>query len=215
MPTTLSPTTLSLTAWRHHDGEVVAADPSLRLETTEATGPMPAAARRLAEAGVRRVRLTDPVEASSQAAVPPLVLVRELTRFGIAVDWELVLDPVRHDWRELSSLYPPRTLRGTPDGAAGLAQWRTSFFVCKFIVRKGPGFLQIRDWRWSGLRAPTLTTPAQIALILALLEDTVDAEPVADVSRVLEDARLVHRIGDLLWTPAYRVWRWPIQAENV
>jgi Family of unknown function (DUF5825) len=197
---------LRVVAWRDPDSVVASTVPGMALGTHDVTGPMTGAARRLVEAGARRVRLPAPVDARQPAAVPPLVLVRELTAYGVAVDWELVLDPIAHDWRELSHLYPPRTLDGAPDGGAGLARWRDAFAAGRCVVRRGPGFLQFRDQRWRGLRVLTVAAREQVELVRLLL--TADAvlavRPLSSIAGHLMDLRLVQRVGDLLWTPASR-----------
>jgi hypothetical protein len=196
------------TALRDHDHEVVDSVPSLALGAFAADGDLPAAAQRAHQAGARRVRLTDPVDARSPDAAPALVFVRELSRFGVVVDWDLVLDPAAHDWREFSNLYPPRRLLG----ATGLTRWRESYFPGKFIVRLGPGFVQVRDWRWARYRVTTIAAAGQVDLIRRLLAEPVPAG--TDVA-ALDHLRLVHRVGDLFWMPAHRVWRWPSPAERV
>jgi uncharacterized protein DUF5825 len=207
--------------WRERDDEVIASIPGMTLDATDLTGGPTLAAHRLFKAGARRVRLSEPVDVRSPLAVSSLLLVRELTRFGVVVDWELILDPLTHDWRELSHLYPPRTLTGDPDGPDSpdspvtLTRWRAGFFPGKFIVRKGLGFVQVRDRRWSGLRVATLTEPAQVQMVLMLLTDSLAAEPITDVMTGLEELRLIQRIGDRLWMPAHRVWRWPAPVECV
>lgn len=212
-------TALTVTAWRERDDRAIAAVAGLTLGTVTCPDHPVAAARLLVDGGARRVRLAEPVDARLRTAVPALMLVRELTRFGVAVDWDLTVDPVAHDWRELSNLYPPGSLRGNPDGAAGLARWRDAFYPGRFIVRKGPGFLQVRDWRWSTVRLATLRDPGQVDLMLALLAGPLDAagplvaEPAAAAADDLEQMRLLQRIDGLLWTPAYRIWRWPMPAE--
>jgi Family of unknown function (DUF5825) len=207
-------TVLTVTAWRERDDRAIAAVAGLALGTVTCPDHPVAAARLLLDGGARRVRLAEPVDARAQTAVPALLLVRELTRFGVAVDWDLTLDPAAHDWRELSNLYPPGRLHGNPDGATGLARWRDTFYPGRFIVRKGPGFLQVRDWRWSTVRLATIHVPVQVDLLLALLAGPVDAaDPVAAPADDLEQMRLLQRTDGLLWTPAYRIWRWPMPAE--
>ena len=128
---------------------------------------------------------------------------------------DLVLDSVAHDWRELSHLYPPRTLRiGGPDEEA-LARWRDGFFFGKCVVRNGPGFVQVRDWRWSRPRFLTFAAGRQVDLMHRLLNDAVPVDAAEEHVGELADLRLVQRIGDRLWMPAYRIWRWPMPAEFV
>jgi hypothetical protein len=205
---------LTVTAWRERDDRAIALVPGLALGSVTCPEPPVAAARALMDRGARRVRLAEPVDARLTAAVPALLLVRELTRFGVAVDWDLALDPVAHDWRELSNLYPPRTLRGNPDGPAGLARWRDDFYPGRFIVRKGPGFIQVRDRRWSTIRLATLGVPGQVDLMLALVAGPVSVtDPMAAHADELQQSRLVQRTGGVLWTCAHRIWRWPTPAE--
>lgn len=202
---------LHFTALRDHDDEVVDSVPSLVLGAFAVDDDPPAAARRAHEAGARRIRMTDPVDVRSSDVAPALMFVRELSRFGVVVDWDLVLDPAAHDWREFSHLYPPRVLIGS----TGLTRWRDSYFPCKFVVRLGPGFVQVRDWRWTRYRVTTIASPEQVGLIRRLLVEPVSAVTQDSAVAALDHLRLVQRVGDLLWMPAHRVWRWPTPAERV
>jgi hypothetical protein len=195
-------------AWRDPDAAVNAAAPALSLGERDVVAGA-AAASELAASGARLVRLGEPVDSRTSAAVPALSLVRDLTAFGVAVDWELAAGPAP-DWWPLSHLHPPR---GGPPAA--LDRWRADFFLGRFVVRRGPAFYQFRDWRWDWLRLSTVDDPVEVELITALLDgaETVDAGHAAAAR--LTELRLLHRIGDRLWLPAYRVRRWPVPAYLV
>lgn len=208
-------TELRVTAWRDYDDRALAAVPALALGTRTVRDPCQAAASGLVAAGAARVRLHERVDGRRSESLRALLLVRELTRMGVVVDWDLVLDPFDHDWHELSHLYPPGSLVGSADGPAGLARWRRGFFLDKFVIRRGPGFIEVRDWRWSRCRVTRITTPAQVALVGHLAECTISALAAPVAVQPLEDMRLLQRIGDRLWMPAFRVWRWPNPAELV
>lgn len=207
------PTTVWVAAWRDHDASTIGTVPRLSLGVREVVAGA-AAARGLAEAGARRVRLSEPVDGRSGAAVPALSLVRELTALGVAVDWDLTADAATV-WPAMSNLYPPRTLHAGPDGAAALERWRAGFFLGRFVVRRGPGFYQFRDWRWGWLRLSTVSDAAGVELVAALLDDAASPSVDAAAAVRLSEPRLLHRVGDRLWLPAYRVRRWPVPAYLV
>jgi hypothetical protein len=203
---------LRVTAWRDYDDRALATVPALALGTRTVTGLCQDAAAGLVEAGALRVRLHQRVDGRRSGSLRALLLVRELTRRGVVVDWDLDLDPADHDWRELSHLYPPGSLTG---GGDGLSRWQGGFFLNKFVIRHGPGFVEVRDWRWSRCQVTRITVAAQVALVGWLAEHTVPAVGAPVAAQALEDMRLLQRIGDLLWLPAFRVWRWPNPAELV
>lgn len=174
--------------------------------------PVPAAeaGRAFFEDGVRRVALIDTVDLGrAAAAVRALVLLRELTGYGIAVDWRLRLDAGR--WRPLSHLYPPGEVIGAEDVRL---EWRNGYHFFKCAYRRGPGFLQVRDRRSDVLRNITIDGPAHRAAIDDLLEGCPASAVPPPILRDLTTMGLVHLLGGTAWWLPYRARRWPA-GKNV
>ncbi|MFD4874356.1 DUF5825 family protein [Streptomyces sp. NPDC058420] len=173
----------------------------------------------LASEGVQFVRVPEPVDLTDPdgaSAVAVLLLVRELTGHGIAVDWTLrMADPGQ--WQALSHLYPPaavlRGATGEENDAGVVTTWRGSFHIAKCGYRRGPGFLEIRDHRWSSFRRLVVNAPRSTAFQRLL--DGVPVVATASTERVLERhlrENLVHRAGRHMWWTPYRLRRWPLST---
>jgi hypothetical protein len=205
-------TDLVVTAWRDHD-EAVLDLPGLALGRHALGADVTAAVADLFAAGARRVALDRPVDLSGATPagtlVRAMVLVRELTGWGIAVDWELLVGANPEVWQRLNHLYPPRSLPDHPDAAAVLAEWRDRFYLCKLVYRRGPGFVQVRDRRAGLLARFTIDDPAWLAAIEPLLTGTPAAGLPPDVLAGFVEEGLAGRAGDLAWWLPYRVRRWP------
>lgn len=206
----------------------VAALPGMDLGLTELREAPSAAAVRWFGAGIRKVGLPDPVDLGvdaddAVATVQRLVLVRELTSHGIAVDWRLRLaGDEAEQWRVYSHLSPPAELvlaDGCPtDPQEALAQWRRSFYIDKCSYRRGPGFVQVRDRRAGSLNLVVIDDPAYLA-VLATLEEGAPLAPLAAedlrIAREFGAEGLVAKVGDhLVWLP-YRLRRWPLPAMSI
>ncbi|MGQ4434059.1 DUF5825 family protein [Streptomyces sp. SAS_260] len=173
----------------------------------------------LASEGVQFVRVPEPVDLTDPdgaSAVAVLLLVRELTGHGIAVDWTLrMADPAR--WQALSHLYPPaavlRGATGEENDAGVVTAWRGSFHIAKCGYRRGPGFLEIRDHRWGSFRRLVVNAPRSTAFQRLL--DGLPVVATASTERVLEGhlrENLVHRAGRHVWWTPYRLRRWPLST---
>ncbi|WP_369033943.1 DUF5825 family protein [Streptomyces adonidis] len=208
-----------LTLWRDRD-PAARRLPGIHCGTLDGPPDDPVdAVGQLAAEGVQFVQvhelvdLTDPDGAS---AVAVLLLIRELTGHGIAVDWTLrMADPAQ--WQALSHLYPPAALFRGPTGQDNeehvVTAWRGSFHIAKCGYRRGPGFLEIRDHRWGSFRRLVVQTPRSTAF-----QGLLDGVPVvasASTERVLERhlrENLVHRVGRYVWWTPYRLRRWPLST---
>ena len=209
-----------LTAWRHHDERLLAepgvampdpigdprnADANANTDTTDADG----FAADLYTRGARRVRLPGVVDlvAGPAGTTKDIALVRALTGQGIVVDWKVVVDPGR--WRVYGHLYPPTEVVGRPDVADA---WREEFYLCKFLYRHGPGFIQIRDLRTGELSSLTLDEPEYIEALEQLLPGAPENAISPDVLADFDAENLIWRSGgEAVWLP-YRVRRWPWPA---
>jgi Family of unknown function (DUF5825) len=198
-------TPVTVTLWRDYEE---LDRPDVFAGTAVVSVPAAEASRVFFEGGVRRVALIDTVDLASAdgqaAAVRTLVLVRELTGYGIAVDWRLRLDAER--WRPLSHLYPPGEVIGAEDVRL---EWQHSYHFFKCAYRRGPGFLQVRDRRSDVLRKITVDGPAHRAAIDDLLEGCPASAVPPSILRDLTTMRLVHLLGDTAWWLPYRVRQWP------
>ncbi|MEV0727320.1 DUF5825 family protein [Polymorphospora sp. NPDC050346] len=211
---------------RDHDPEVIAV-PGIDIGPAELRGPAADAVVRWLRDGVRKVVLPDPVDltvaggAQAVDTVRRLVLIRELTSHGIAVDWRLRLPgEEEQEWLPYGHLRPPLELLPPPgtgggDPAGQLADWRKAFYFDKCTYRRGPGFVQVRDRRSGRLNLITIDDPAYLA-VLDQLMDGADLTTVdLDIARDFGEEGLVTKVGDLLvWLP-YRLRRWPLPSMVV
>jgi hypothetical protein len=182
--------------------------PGMFAGTAVVTVPAAKASREFFEGGVRRIALIDAVDLTSAdgqpAAVRALILVRESTGYGIAVDWRLRLGAER--WRPLSHLYPPDEVIGAEDVRR---EWRNGYHFFKCAYRRGPGFLQVRDRRSDVLRKITVDGPAHRAAVDDLLEGCPASAVPPSILRDLTTMRLVHLLGRTAWWLPCRVRQWP------
>ncbi|MGI5451670.1 DUF5825 family protein [Streptomyces sp. CA-249302] len=211
--------TPALTLWRDRDPAAMRL-PGIHCGTLDGPPDDPVAAvAQLAADGVQLVQVHDPVDLTDPdgaSAVAVLLLVRELTSHGVAVDWTLRMgDPAQ--WRALSHLHPPATVLRGRTGAETeehvVTAWRGSFHIAKCGYRRGPGFLEIRDHRWGSLRRLVVQAPRGPAFQGLL--DGVPAVASASTERVLRGhlrENLLHRAGRYLWWTPYRLRRWPLST---
>ncbi|MFJ9244953.1 DUF5825 family protein [Streptomyces sp. NPDC101776] len=208
-----------LTLWKDRDPAAMRL-PGIHCGTLDGPPDNPVdAVAQLAADGVQFVQvhesvdLTDPDSAS---AVAVLLVIRELTSHGIAVDWTLRMpDPA--EWQALSHLHPPAAIfrgsRGAENEDHVVTAWRGSFHIAKCGYRCGPGFLEIRDHRWGSFRRLVVNAPRSTAF-----QGLLDGVPVvasASTERVLERhlrENLLHRAGRHLWWTPYRLRRWPLST---
>ncbi|MFB7169765.1 DUF5825 family protein [Streptomyces sp. NPDC056254] len=175
-------------------------------------------ARELYRTGVRRAEFSTLVDLSPAAepvcAVRLLDLIRELTAWGVVVDWRVRL-PDAGSCRSgpsaftLGHLYPPSGIEGPADAAELRAAWAEGFFLGKCLVRNGPGFLEVRDHRSGVLNRIVIDEPAYLAGV-----EAVRADPTADgvdpgVRADLAAESLLVGVGELWWWAPHRPHRWP------
>jgi hypothetical protein len=204
-----------LTLWRDHDDALLDM-PGISMGTRR-PGPAgwtdaAATVAGLYHGGVRRAALSHPVDLTRNTdpagLVQAMVLLRELTSWGIAVDWVAHFDDADM-WRLLNHLYPPKAMIGHPDADAALVDWRQTFYLCKCVYRQGPGFIQVRDRRAGSLSRFTIDDPDYITAVGTLLDGApVGAVPEPILTAFLDEG-LAGIVGDLAWWLPYRVRRWP------
>lgn len=219
---------LTLTLWREHDEEVLGLGlPGLAMGLRDAIAANTDGAREatgdgddpatlvegLFRDGLRRAAFSHPVDLTGGMDEPTLVramlLLRELTSWGIAVDWRLRPGEHTEVWRRLNHLYPPAELIGQPDAQEALDAWRDTFYLCKCVYRRGPGFIEVRDRRNGTLSRFVIDDPAYLAAV----ETLIGGAPAASVpAGILEDFAaegLAGIVGGSAWWLPYRVRRWP------
>jgi hypothetical protein len=219
---------LALTLWREHDEEVLGLGlPALSMgrrdalaangdgehgETDGADDPA-ALVEGLFRDGLRRAAFSRPVDLTGGMDEPTLVramlLLRELTSWGIAVDWRLRPGEHTEVWRRLNHLYPPAELIGQPDAQEALDTWRETFYLCKCVYRRGPGFIEVRDRRNGTLSRFVIDDPAYLAAVEALIGGAPAASVPAGILADFTAEGLAGVAGGSAWWLPYRVRRWP------
>ncbi len=203
---------LALTLWRDHDPQVLDL-PGVAIGTVPATGDPVAAAADFHRSGVRRIALSQPVDLSDeldeQTLVQTMVLLRELTSWGIVIDWQLRAQESSNLLQRLNYLYPPADLLGQAGTEEILRDWRETFYVCKCVYRRGPGFVEVRDRRSGALIRFTIDDPPHLAAIDVLVNGTLIDSVPADVLAAFLEEGLVGVAGQRTWWLPHPVRRWP------
>lgn len=189
--------------WRDHD-PVARRLPGMAMGGRRVTGDWVSVAAELYRRGARYARIDEPVELCASGPAGPLILLRELTARGLAVDWTARCPDGCGADQLLRHLWPPSTLDGF---AAG--EWARTFFPCKCVYRQGPGFVEVRDRRFGGLELFTIDEPEHLTAIAALAGGTPPGAVPAAVRTDLAGARLLGEHQGLLWWLPARVYRWP------
>ncbi|MFE1320226.1 DUF5825 family protein [Kitasatospora phosalacinea] len=206
---------LDVELWLDHDH-----DPAVRRPPGTAPGPRTLrrpAAEEVAElhrAGVRRLRLADPVPLcrdAPAAALHALLLVREATARGLAVRWSAhCADGCVADGR-FHHLQPPIRVTGRPP-ADQAGRWRAGYFPGKCVYRRGPGFVEVRDRRFGAPALLTIEEPGHLDRIDALDGGTPAAHLPARVRRDFTEAGLITEQAGLAWWLPTRARRDPSPA---
>ncbi|MEU6708212.1 RiPP maturation radical SAM C-methyltransferase [Streptomyces wuyuanensis] len=214
-PVGSSPTRLTLTCWKDYE-PACRILPGMCLGDITVDAPPAVSAQSLWDQGARRVELPGwtvlAPDGDDEQTCHVLSLVRDMTSLAVFVDWRLVLEEGAPPWRMLSHLHPPSEIRAGADGDEILRQWREQYYLGKFVWLRGPGFIQIRDRRWTGLRRFTLTDSQELAAVEAL----TNGDPEFPVSRYILDAfraeDLTIRIDGRTWFAPYLMRRRPKHA---
>lgn len=217
MPTT-NDLDVRFSMWRH-GAATVRALPDMHLGDRVLGADIADEARRIHESGVRFVSIEPTVDlggrAGTEHVIPMLSFIRDLTSYGVEVDWRAEMTaPDGPEWWVFSHLFPPSVLEG-PRGAEALRIWRARYHIGRCFFRRGPGFLQIRDRRHTGLRRLTVSDDAYVSAIESLAADRgADSVPAAALA-VFEKHRLAVRIGSGVWWAPYRLRRWASPSWEV
>jgi hypothetical protein len=197
------------TLWRDYHRDAIAVI-GMSMGTKQLTGHSAACALELFRQGCRQVTFGGVVDLASvadeAATVRSLSLLRELTALGIVTEWRLRLGEDTA-WQVISHLYPPLEIVSGDIGA--LRRWRSAYGIGRLACRRGPGFLQVRDSRWGGMRRFTIEQPSYLRAVEALGEGGTAENVPARVLAALSAQHLVVRVGSTYcWLP-YRMRRWP------
>jgi hypothetical protein len=204
------PTMLRVSVWR--DREPATHDiAGMYLGSVPVYDPV-ATAGSMFDDGARYVRLPTTVELDSDdpSVLRALALVRELTSYGVAVDWEINLGAEPGRWLLLSHLYPPRLIASMKLGKAELETWRNTYHVAKLGYRRGPNFIQVRDYRTGALKRHVIRLQDHERALGPLLTGVAGSA----LSKPLSDAYhrqglIIDVSGKALWLP-YRIRKWPL-----
>ncbi|WP_406087146.1 DUF5825 family protein [Kitasatospora purpeofusca] len=190
--------------------------PGLALGRRTLAGPAAEEVTELHRAGVRCLRLTEPVRLCADApaaSARALMLLREATGQGLAVLWHAVCTDGCAEQRRFHHLYPPEELTGA--AAEVGADWRASYFPSKCVYRRGPGFVEVRDRRFGTLELFTIDEPGHLAQLDALADGVeVGLLPEA-VHRDFAEAGLIAEQAGRAWFLPMRVRRWPFPSLTV
>ncbi|MFG2064599.1 RiPP maturation radical SAM C-methyltransferase [Micromonospora sp. NPDC048871] len=201
-------TGITLHRWRDYHGRAGRL-PGMDLGRIRITGNAAAEVAELYRSGVRRVALVETTDLTAQAdpatAVLALELVRELTAWGVVVDWRLHLDPGGPP-AALTHLHPPAEIVGA--ATEQRLSWVDGFFLGRLSYRQGPGFLEIRDHREGVLNRIIVDDPAYLDAIGRLVRDPA-ARVSAPILSELAAESLILAVGDRHWWAPYRPRRWP------
>ncbi|MFD9062382.1 DUF5825 family protein [Kitasatospora purpeofusca] len=190
--------------------------PGIALGRRTLTGPAAEEVTELHRAGVRCLRLTEPVRLCADApaaSARALMLLREATGQGLAVLWHAVCTDGCAERRRFHHLYPPEELTGAAAEVA--VDWRASYFPSKCVYRRGPGFVEVRDRRFGTLELFTVDEPGHLAQLDALADGVeVGLLPEA-VYRDFAEAGLIAEHAGRAWFLPMRVRRWPFPSLTV
>lgn len=204
-----------LTPWRDHDPDLRSI-PAVAMGRRPLAGDLRLLARSLFEEGARRVALDPVVDLSGDAdpasIVPAMIALRELTAWGLVIDWRVRFGVNHPVWRRLTYLYPPAEVFDHPASADALLRWREAFRPGLCAYRRGPGFLEVRDRRTSWLSRFTIDDPEYLAAVEPLLTGTSRAAIPSAVFDHYSREGLVGVAGEIAWWLPHRIRRWTSPA---
>ncbi len=207
----------SLQVWRDHDAEARGLGESMRLDALPPAADAGVLAGDLFDAGGRLAafgEIVDFDDLGDAAAVRFVALLRELTSYGIAVDWRLRVTSDGTRWRDLWHLFPPSHVL-LPAGASDRIWefWRRQFYYGLCLTRRGPGVIEVRDRREGRLRCLRFASPRHVAEIGRLEQGAAASSLAPELLTEFEAARVVLAVGDMrLWLPCRyrRSPLWPV-----
>jgi hypothetical protein len=196
----------NLQVWRDYDGEALRLGEFMRLDSFVPATDAALLAGNVFDSGGRLVVVDEIIDfdaIDTTDAARFFELLRELTAFGIAVEWRLRTSRGGTQWRDLWHLFPPAEVV-IPAGAAGQVWefWRRQFYYGLCVMRRGPGMIEVRDRRSGRMRCLRFTSPLHLAAIERLEHGALASSFAPEVLAEFEAARMVMAIGDMrLWLP--------------
>lgn len=196
----------NLQVWRDHDGEALKLGELMRLDSFASSTDADLLAGKVFDSGGRLVVVDEIIDfdaVDTADASRFIELLRELTSYGIAVEWRLMAGHGDTRWRDLWHLSPPSEVV-MPAGAAGqtLEFWQRQFYYGLCFMRRGPGMIEVRDRRSGRMRLLRFTSPLHLEAIQRLEKGAPASSFEPDVLAEFEAARVVMAIGDIrLWLP--------------
>lgn len=207
----------SVQVWRDHDAQALRLGEFMRLDALAPAADAGLLAGDLFDAGGRLVVLPEIIDfddLDDAAAVRFVAMLRELTSYGIAVEWRLRVTSGGTRWRDLWHLFPPSQVllpAGTSDRTWEF--WRRQFYYGLCLTRRGPGVIEVRDRREGRLRCLRFAAPLHLAEIGRLEQGATASSLAPEVLAEFEAARVVLAVGDMrLWLPcrSRRSPLWPV-----
>lgn len=204
----------TLEAWRDYDREALRLGELMRLDSFASCPDAGLLAMNLFDSGGRLVVIREALDfdvTETADTVRFFELLRELTSYGIAVEWRL---RTSHDdglWRDLWHLFPPSEVL-KPAGVPGQIWefWQREFYYGLCVMRRGPGMIEVRDRRSGRMRRLDFASARHLEAIQGLEKGALASSVEPEVLAEFEAARLVLAIGEMrLWLPC-RLRRSPL-----
>jgi hypothetical protein len=201
----------NLQVWRDHDGEALRLGEFMHLDslaspTASSSKDAGVLARTLLDSGGRLVVVAQVIDFDAVEVADTVrffELLRELTSYGIAIEWRLRASHTDARWRDLWHLFPP-TQVVAPAGTVGqtLEFWQREFHYGLCVMRRGPGLIEVRDRRSGRSRCLRFTSARHLEAIDRLEAGVPASSLEPELLAEFEAARVVMVIGDMrLWLP--------------
>ena len=207
----------NLQVWRDHDAAALRLGEFMRVDSLPPATDTGLLAGNVFDSGGRLVvfaEIIDFDDLGAADAVRFVALLRELTSYGVAVQWRLRVTSGETRWRDLWHLAPPSEVL-LPASASDTTWefWRRRYYYGLCFMRRGPGLIEVRDRRSGRFQCLRFTTPLHLAEIARLESGATASSLAPEVLTEFEAARVVLAVGDMrLWLPC-RLRRsplWPV-----
>lgn len=196
----------NLQVWRDHDRDALQLGEFMRLDSFEPAVEAGLLARNVFHSGGRLVIVRQIVDADTLDpvdAVQFFAFLRELTSYGIAVDWRLRTSHGDTRWGDLWHLFPPSEVMTSAGPADRDCEfWREQFFYGLCVMRRGPRVIEVRDRRSGMIRSLRFTSPLHLEAIERLEKGAPSSSVAPEVLAEFDAAGMVLALGSMrLWLP--------------